>query len=133
MHKGVTHVTPDTLLSKVATQMRDADVGAIPIRSNGSLVGIVTDRDIVCRAVADGRDAGRMTAKDVMSAEVAFCGPEDDIGTAIKTMETKQIRRLPVIDSARNIVGMLSLGDISHKVGDDLSGEMLRAVSAHHR
>jgi CBS domain-containing protein len=73
-----------------------------------------------------------MTAKDVMTEDVVCCSPDDDIQIAIETMEAKQIRRLPVTDSHKTMIGMLSLGDISHKVSKELSGEMLRAVSGHH-
>lgn len=133
MHKGAAYVAPNTLVREIAKRMREADVGAIPVKANGQLLGIVTDRDITCRAVANGKDPGRMTAKDVMTGKVACCGPDDDVKKVIKTMGAKRIRRLPVIDSDRNIVGMVSLGDISHKVSKTLSGEVLRAVSAHHR
>jgi len=133
MHKGATYVAPDTLISAIAKQMRDADVGALPVKENSHLVGIVTDRDITCRALADAKDPGHMTAKDVMTGKVVCCSPDDDIADAIKIMESKRIRRLPVTDSEENLLGMVSLGDISHKVGSELSGEVLRAVSAHHR
>ena len=133
MHKGAACVTPDTLVSKIAVQMRDDDIGVMPVKADGHLIGIVTDRDIACRAVPDGKDLGRMTAKDIMTSRVVCCSADDDVAKAVKTMETKRIRRLPVTDSSDNIVGILSLGDISHKVGDEMSGEVLRAVSAHHR
>ncbi len=133
MHKGAAFVAPNTLVSEIAKQMRDNDVGAIPVKSDGHLIGIVTDRDITCRAVAVGKDPGRLTAKDVMTGKVVCCSPDDDVAKAIKTMEAKRIRRMPVTDSTENMVGIISLGDISHSVGDELSGEVLRAVSAHHR
>jgi CBS domain-containing protein len=112
--------------------MRDSDVGAIPVKADSQLVGIVTDRDITCRALADSGTLAKMTAKDVMTEDVVCCSPDDDIQIAIETMEAKQIRRLPVTDSHKTMIGMLSLGDISHKVSKELSGEMLRAVSGHH-
>ena len=133
MHKGAACVTPDTPVSKIAVQMRDDDIGIMPVKADGHLIGIVTDRDIACRAVPDGKDLGRMTAKDIMTSKVICCSADDDVAKAVKTMETKRIRRLPVTDSSENIIGILSLGDISHKVGDEMSGEVLRAVSAHHR
>ena len=132
MHKGVNCVTPDTPIEEIAKQMRQADVGVLPVKKNGQLVGIVTDRDITCRAVANSSDLGKITAQDVMTKDVTCCSADDDVEVAIETMEEKQIRRLPVTDSRKNMVGMLSLGDISHKVKKDLSGEVLRAVSAHH-
>ena len=73
-----------------------------------------------------------MVAKDVITKKVVCCSPDDDLQAAVKLMESKQIRRLPVMDSQKTIVGMLSLGDISHKVNKDFSGEVLRAVSGHH-
>ena len=132
MHKGATYVEPSTPVKEIAKRMRESDIGALPVKANGHLVGIVTDRDIICRAVGDSGDLGRMTARDVMTKDLVTCSPDDDIAVAIKAMEAKQIRRLPVTDSHKAIVGMLSLGDISHKVSKDLSAEMLRAVSGHH-
>jgi CBS domain-containing protein len=132
MHQGATCVELSTPLREIAKRMRDADVGAIPVRANGQLVGIVTDRDIACRALADSGDVAKMTAKDVMSRDVVCCSEDDDVEIAIDVMEAKQIRRLPVTDSHKAMIGMLSLGDISHKVSKELSAEVLRAVSGHH-
>jgi len=132
MHKGTTCVEPSTPVTEIAKRMRDGDVGAIPVRVHGQLVGIVTDRDITCRAVADSGNLSKLTARDVMTKNVICCSSEDDIGIAIKAMEAGKIRRLPVTDSHKGMMGMLSLGDISHKATKELSGEMLRAVSAHH-
>ena len=132
MHRGATFVAAETKVDVIARQMRDADVGALPVKSDGHLVGIVTDRDITCRALADGGNPRTMTANDVMTTRVVCCAPDDDLAQAIKIMENRRIRRLPVIDADQELVGMVSLGDISHKVGAGLSGEVLRAVSAHH-
>lgn len=133
MHEGAVWVEPRTAVDEIARRMRDNDVGAITVRQDGHLVGIVTDRDIACRALADGRDVTKLTAQDVMTEDVVCCSPDDDIRLAIEVMENNHIRRLPVTDSHKSTVGMLSLGDISHKVNKELSGEVLRAVSAHHR
>jgi CBS domain-containing protein len=132
MHKGTTCVEPGTPVREIAKRMRDSDVGAIPVKADGRLVGIVTDRDITCRGLADSGNPAKMTAKDVMTNDVVCCSPDDDVQVAIEAMEAKQIRRLPVTDSHKTMIGMLSLGDISHKVSKELSGEMLRAVSGHH-
>lgn len=133
MHTGVTFVEPTASLKEIAKRMRDDDVGVIPVRADGQLVGVVTDRDIACRAVANSENVSKLTARDVMTENVACCSPDDDIAVAIKAMERKKIRRLAVTDSQIGMVGMLSLGDISHKVPKELSGEVLRAVSGHHR
>jgi CBS domain-containing protein len=132
MHKGAACVGPATPIKDIAKRMRDEDVGAIPVKTNGNLVGMVTDRDITCRAVADGGKVAEMTAKDVMSKDVICCSPDDDIETAIQRMEFNRIRRLAVTDTNKALVGMLSLGDISHKVGKSRSGNVLRALSEHH-
>jgi CBS domain-containing protein len=131
MHKGATCVDLSTPVLEIAKRMRKDDVGALPVRSDGHLIGIVTDRDITCRAVAGG-NIDALTARDVMSKKVTCCSPDDDVTVAIKAMEASKIRRMPVTDSQKKMVGMLSLGDISHKVSNQLSGEVLRAVSAHH-
>jgi CBS domain-containing protein len=133
MHKGTSCVEPSTAVWEIARQMRDNDIGAMPVWADGKLVGMVTDRDITCRAMADGAGQGNLTAQDIMTKNVISCSPEDDIAVAVKAMETKKVRRLPVTDSQRGMVGMLSLGDVSHKLNKELSGEVLRAVSAHHR
>jgi CBS domain-containing protein len=132
MHQGATCVEPSTPVREIAKRMRDTDVGAIPVKANGQLVGIVTDRDITCRALGNGGSIADMTAKDVMTRDVVCCSPDDDVQVAIEVMEAKQIRRLPVTDSHKAMIGMLSLGDISHKVSKELSGQVLRAVSGHH-
>lgn len=132
MHRGITSVEPGASLREVAKHMRDGDVGAILVKADEKLVGIVTDRDIACRAFADGGNLASLTARDVMTRDVICCSPDDDIGVAIAAMEAKKIRRLPVTDSHKTMLGMLSLGDISHKVGKARSGEVLQAVSGHH-
>ncbi len=132
MHKGATCVEPSSPIKEIAKRMRDADIGAIAVKADGHLVGIVTDRDITCRAFAHGDNLAKMTAENVMTKDVVCCSPDDDVQIAIGIMEAKQIRRLPVTDSHKTMVGMLSLGDISHKVSKELSGEVLQAVSGHH-
>jgi CBS domain-containing protein len=132
MHEGATCVALNTPVREIAKRMVEGDVGALPVKANGNIVGIVTDRDIACRAVAESGDVAKMTARDVMSRDVVCCSPDDDIDVALEVMEAKQIRRLPVTDSHKTMIGMLSLGDISHKLSKDKSGEVLRAVSGHH-
>lgn len=132
MHRGATCVQPSTPVRVIAKRMRDGDVGAIAVKADGQLVGIVTDRDITCRALANGRDVAKLKAKDVMTKRVVSCSLNDDVKTAIGIMEARKIRRLPVMDSHEALVGMLSLGDISRKATRQMAGEVLRAVSGHH-
>jgi CBS domain-containing protein len=133
MHKGVDWVSPDTPVTEIAKLMRDHDIGAIPIGENDRLVGMVTDRDIVCKGMADGGfDAARATARDVMTAGIHCCRDDDDLGKAVRHMETLQVRRLPVINRSKRMVGILSLGDISHSAPDPLLSQCIKRVSAHH-
>ena len=133
MHKGVDWVSPDTPVTELAKLMRDHDVGAIPIGENDRLVGMVTDRDIVCKGLAhDTFDAHRATARDVMTAEIHCCREDDDLAKAVRHMEGLKVRRLPVINKSKRMVGILSLGDVSRSAPVDLLSECIKSVSAHH-
>ncbi len=132
MHKGVQWVAPDLSLHAIAQQMQKFDVGAVPVGDNDRLVGMVTDRDIALRGVAQGKDLARLTAKDVMTKGVIWCHDTDDVNDAAHLMESKKIRRLPVIDANKRMVGMISLGDISHAASQKTAAELTKAVSAHH-
>jgi CBS domain-containing protein len=133
MHEGVEWRAPDTPIADIAKVMKDSDVGAVPIGENDRLVGMVTDRDIACRAVAESRDLSKTTAGDVMTRNVIYCMENEEVQDAIRIMENKQVRRLPVINDEKRMVGMLSLGDLSHAVSHDLSGELAAAVANHHK
>jgi len=133
MHKGVDWVSPGTPVTELAKLMRDHDVGAIPIGENDRLVGMVTDRDIVCKGLAqDSFDARRATARDVMTAEIHCCREDDDLAKAVRHMEELKVRRLPVINKSKRMIGILSLGDVSQSAPVDLLSECIKSVSAHH-
>ena len=132
MHRGVEWVAPTTPVTRLAQLMSEHDIGAIPVGENDRLIGMVTDRDIVVRGLANGRDPAKLTARDVMTKGIIFCRDEEDLDDATRTMELKQVRRLPVIDRDKRMIGILSLGDVSSACEQDLSGEVLQAVSAHH-
>jgi len=132
MHRGVAWVEPNTSIRDVARMMRDNDIGSVPVGENDHLVGIVTDRDIICRGIADGADFSVLRARDVMSKPIIYCRADDELEQAIRIMEKNKIRRLPVIDKDKRLAGMLALGDISQIGGEDLAGEVMRSVSAHH-
>ena len=115
MHKGVDWVSPDTPVTELAKLMSDHDIGAIPIGEDDRLIGMVTDRDIVCKGLAqDNFDARRATARDVMTEGIHCCRDDDDLAKAVRHMETLKVRRLPVINKNKRMVGILSLGDVSH-------------------
>ncbi len=132
MHSGVTWADPETRITELARKMRDEDIGAIPIGENDRLVGMVTDRDIAIRALVDGRDIESLTAREVMSSPIIYCRTEQDLDDAARIMETEQVRRLPVIDENKRMVGMLSLGDVASMAKHELSGEVAEAVAEHH-
>jgi CBS domain-containing protein len=133
MHKGAEWIAPQTPVTDIARRMRDLDVGSMPVGENDRLIGMVTDRDIACRGVADGNDLGKLTARDVMSKGIFYCMENEDLEDALRIMEQKQVRRLPVINDRKRMVGILSLGDIADAASHELSGEAIAAVSAHHR
>jgi CBS domain-containing protein len=133
MHKGVDWVSPETPVAELAKLMSQHDIGAIPIGENDRLIGMVTDRDIVCKGLAqDGFDASQTTARDVMTPGIHCCREDDDLAKAVRHMETLKVRRLPVINKNKRMVGILSLGDVSHSAAGDLLTEWVKTVSAHH-
>jgi CBS domain-containing protein len=132
MHEGVECVAPDTPVELVAKKMLDEDIGAIPVRRDGRLIGIITDRDIALRAVAGGRDLYKLTAGDIMTSSVTSCRDDAEVDDALQLMETRHIRRLPVLNESDSLVGMLSVGDVTGAMPRDVTGDLMRAVSAHH-
>ena len=132
MHKGAEWCTVDTSLADIAKLMASKDIGAVPIGDNDRLVGMVTDRDITCRAVACGLDCTETTASDILSTEIVYCREDEEMEDVIQLMEHRQIRRLPVIDGGKRLVGMLSLGDLTQAGTAQQSAEFAAAVSAHH-
>jgi CBS domain-containing protein len=133
MHKGVQWVSPGTPVAQLATLMREHDIGAIPIGENDRLIGMVTDRDIVCRCIAAGLNPATATARDVMTEGIVFCLDKQDLDDAARLMEMKKVRRLPVINGKKRMIGMLSLGDVYHAAPRPISEEAMQGVSAHHR
>jgi len=132
MHKGATWVEARTPVKKIANMMAKQDIGAIPVGDKDRLIGMVTDRDLCCRALGNSGKAAKMTARDVMTGPILYCKEDEDVQAAIRTMKKSKVRRLPVIDAKKRLVGMLSLGDISSKMGTAASAGTLKAVAAHH-
>ncbi len=132
MHSGVTFVEPGTHLGDIAKKMREQDIGAIPVCEDSKYLGMITDRDIVCRGLADGRDPAKLQARDVMSKGVVSCHESDELSSAIETMTRKHVRRLAVLDDKQHMVGMLSLGDICHKTDAPHCAGVMQAVASHH-
>ena len=133
MTKVVAVLPLDAELSEVARVMRDYDIGSVPIADKEQLVGMVTDRDIVVRAVADGVALDARRAGDVMSPSVLYCFEDQSVEEALGVMSEQQVRRLPVLDAERQLVGVVSLGDVSQAVAQKAGGA-LKEISepAHH-
>jgi CBS domain-containing protein len=93
---------------------------------------MVTDRDIIVRGVAQGEDVSKLTAADVMTRGVVWCRDGEDVEDAVRIMESRRVRRLPVINEHERMVGMISIGDVSRAASPGITAEMMKAVSAHH-
>jgi CBS domain-containing protein len=117
-------------LQDAARKMKSLNVGFLPVQEGTRLIGLLTDRDIVVRGLAEGRDPARAQVKDVFSSEIVYCFDDDDVEEAAKLMEDNQIRRLVVVDHDQTPVGILSIGDIAVKSGqEELAGQILERVS----
>lgn len=132
MHRGAQWVTPQTPVTRIAAMMKKTDVGAIPVGENDRLIGMVTDRDLAVRALADGHDPAKLCARDVMTKGIVYCWADQTVEHAVNIMQERQIRRLPVIDRNKRMVGMLSIGDIAHHGDAQTADRLLRAIAAHH-
>jgi CBS domain-containing protein len=133
MHKGVDWVSPDTPIVEIAKLMQAHDIGCIPIGEDDKLVGMVTDRDIVCNGIAmNSFDSRKTLARDVMTEGIHCCREDDDLAKAVHHMETLKVRRLPVINKNKRMVGMLSLGDMGNFAPADMLSGWVKSVSAHH-
>lgn len=120
---------PDTPLSQVAELMETANIGAIPIVDGDRLVGMITDRDIVVRAVATAKDPRAMPSREISSGQLVTVGPDQDLSDALQLMAEHQVRRLPVVDDASRIVGVVSQADIALEMKDKSVGEMVAEIS----
>jgi CBS domain-containing protein len=130
MHAGAECVGEGQTLQHAATQMRDLDVGALPIcGDDGRLVGIITDRDIVVKCLATGANPNTVTVGQLAQAEPIAIGPAADADDVLHLMADNQIRRLPVIDNQR-VVGMISEADLARNLPEQAVGQFVEAICA---
>ncbi|HEX2973205.1 MAG TPA: CBS domain-containing protein [Tepidisphaeraceae bacterium] len=130
MTRNLEEITPDTTLKDAAQKMKSRDVGALPVCQADKIVGIVTDRDITVRAVAEGRDPQQTSVAEAMTPDLIYCFEDEDVQKAAKLMEERQIRRLLVLDHNQRAVGIVSLGDLAIRGQDNrLSGEVVERIS----
>lgn len=131
MSTDLSYCTPVDNVYEAALKMKQEDVGIIPIVENNRLVGVVTDRDLVVRGIAD-KNPGSNKITEVMTTDIISLSPSDPIEKATELMARHQIRRLPVVENGQ-LVGMLSLGDLAiEKYADDQAGYALSEISEHH-
>ncbi len=123
-------VDPGTTLLEAAKRMRDKDIGSLLVGENDKIIGMVTDRDIACRGVAQNLNPANTPVRKVMSERIFWCFDDQEIENAAHLMENKKVRRLAVMNREKRMVGFLSVDDLAHRA-HALSGEVLDQVTAH--
>lgn len=117
-------------MAEVARLMSENDIGMLPVCDQDRLIGTVTDRDLVIRGVAQGADPNQTSVRDVMTGEVVCCFENQSIDEVCRVMGEKQIRRIPIVDQQKRLVGIVALGDVVVRTGSELrAGETLEKVS----
>lgn len=123
-------IHPDATLKEAAEKMSRLEVGPLPVCDGERLVGMLTDRDITIRATAHGSDPNTTKVRDAMTSEVVYCFADQEVQIAAQMMEMRQIRRVPVLDRDKRLVGIVSLGDVSVETQDqELAAKTLEGVS----
>lgn len=130
MTRDVEVVSPESSLSEVAEKMKRFDTGVLPVCDGRRVRGMITDRDIVVRGIAERRDITTMRASEIMTPEVVYCYENDSVKHASKLMQDRQIRRVIVVDREKNLVGIVSIGDLALESGKNrVAGETLSEIS----
>lgn len=119
MSKNVEIVTPNTLLHEVAQKMQQSDCGSVLVGKDDRLVGVITDRDLALRCVAESHHPAQTTAEQVMTKEILYCHDADTLEAVALDMMKNKVRRLPVLDKDKRLVGIVSLGDLAANSTDD--------------
>ena len=130
MTRDVVVMQPDDSLQSAAKKMRDRNIGFLPVCDGEELIGVISDRDITIRALADGMDVNIMLGRDLMTVPAMYCFDDQDVSEAAKSREENQIRRLGVLSREdKRLVGVVSLGDVARNESADRSGQVLQKVS----
>lgn len=129
MTPDVQCIPPEENLVEAASLMRQLDVGSLPVCDGENVIGMLTDRDIVVRCIADGRDAKQCRVRDAMTPGIVWIDEDESVEDAVHLMEHHQIRRAPVMSHGRGLVGIISLGDIAVDASAALSGAALKDIS----
>ncbi|HEY2818592.1 MAG TPA: CBS domain-containing protein [Casimicrobiaceae bacterium] len=128
MTRDVRVASPNESIRDAARMMAEIDAGALPVGENDRLVGVITDRDIAVRAVAEGKDS-TTKVRDVMSREVLYCYDDQDVDDVARNMGDVKVRRLPVVNRDKRLVGIISLGDVACKEDVAVSGDTVAQIS----
>lgn len=128
MTRDVDLADPNTTIGDIARRMREENIGSLPVGENDRLIGMVTDRDIVVRGVADERAPGNTAVRDVMSERIYYCFEDEDVAQAADAMSKHQVRRLPVLNRDKRLVGIVALADIC-RTGSDAAKSALAGIS----
>lgn len=131
MSTNVEVVPPHSTLHEVAQKMQRRDCGSVIVVKDDRLVGMITDRDIAVRCVAAEHDPAGTTAEDIMSPEILYCRDTDDVDEVTRNMGENKVRRLPVIDSNKRLVGIVTLGDMASHSNHELCGHVLGDICRH--
>jgi len=130
MTSNVEVIHPNASVQEAAEMMRSLDVGSLPVCDGRKMQGMITDRDITIRAVADGREARQTAVREIMTSELVYCFEDEDVQAAAKLMNDHQIRRLPIVNEQKELVGIVSLGDLAVETDDEaMVGQVLEGVS----
>ncbi len=128
MSRDVTIATPNDTVQKVARIMKEQDTGVLPVGENDRLVGMLTDRDITVRAVADGKAPNKCRVRDVMSSDVKYVYEDESVEDVARNMSQLQVRRLPVLNREKRLVGIVSIGDLA-RGGPQEAGDALKDIA----
>jgi CBS domain-containing protein len=132
MSKDVDVINFNSPVSEAASLMRAGDYGALPVEKDDKMVGMITDRDITIRVVAENKDPRSTIVSDCMSEGIKYCYEDDDVTEVSDFMRSAQLRRIPVLNKQKRLVGMVSLGDLAlHVDNKNLTAETLEGISRH--
>jgi CBS domain-containing protein len=130
MSRSVECIDLNASIKDAAEKMRSLDVGFLPVCEGGHVIGTLTDRDITIRHVADGQNPYRVKARDIMTPNALFCYEDQDVEEVGRYMQEHEVRRVLIFDRAQQLVGVVSVGDISKVAGEEyLAGETLREIA----
>ncbi len=128
MTRDVKVANPNQSLHDVAKIMADDDVGSLPVGENDRLIGMITDRDIAIRAVAQGKSPDTTKVREVMSEDVKYCFDDEDLADVAQNMGEIQVHRLPVVNHDKRLVGIIALADIANMAGAEVAGDAVQGI-----